>query len=254
MTTLRHRGLNPPGGLWRHAAGASLAIAGLAAVSLMPAGCAESGFGESLLEPRQRVRSAAEPDVPAGGIHVPAGTPMAVADATRFSTGDAASQSTADRAGTAHASASLTGIGDGWAEFTLGHVLPAGRSSAQNVLARVSVEYTYEMQAPEGSTAAAGLTGEVALKVVVMDSQRRIIRKQLLTQASDDDGSARWSGRQQVEFDLSLAPDRAYHFIIAGRTQMTREVPSRSAESDAMPAEAALSVSAATIDIVPSDP
>ncbi|RJP39718.1 MAG: hypothetical protein C4547_03395 [Phycisphaerales bacterium] len=225
----------------------------LASVVLLAAGCSEGDFGESLLEPRQTAATASAPSVPAGGVHVPAAAPLTVADSSRFSTGDATAESAAQPSGAAHASASLAGIGDGWSEFTLGHVVAAGRAAAQDVGVTFTVDYDYELQAPESNVAAARLTGQVTFKVVVLDSQRRILRRQVIADAIDDDGSVRNAGREQIEFDLTLAPGRAYHFIIAGRTQMTRQVGNSDAGPTDAPASATLRVTSASIDIVPRD-
>lgn len=181
--------------------------------------CSSSRFGEVLLTSAPGAgESAALREITLPASFPGSGT-FNLHNAQRFSSGGASAEANVDRAGAARATVSLHETGEGWAEFELGQVIPAGAtSSALPVIAAVKLDSEYELTAKDASNPSP--SGKLTLKVVILDSQRRVVKRQTLTEVELGQAAPRGSGRFERTFEFSLEPSLSYQILVAGRVEL----------------------------------
>ncbi len=201
----------------RASIGRQLAIS--AAMLTCIGACSSNRFGEVLLTaspgggdstaPREITLPAAFPGAGTFNLH----------NAQRFSSGGATAEATVDRAGSARAAVALRETGEGWAEFELGQVIPAGATSSPlPIVAAVKLDSEYELSAKAADDPAPA--GKVALKIVILDSQRRVVKRQALTEVELGQSAPRGSGRFERTFEFTLEPTLSYQILVAGRVEL----------------------------------
>ena len=207
---------------------------------LSHAGCSSAEFGETINladgkhHTLDRGISADQP------LSLPAELPFNVVDSQRHSEGTCAADSTASADGRALCKAAGGNGGNGWAEFQLGAVLSNDTGGNLDVTVKFDVGYRFTSSAttPDKPTLAA-----YALKVFIQDSSDHMLRKQLLVEADSRQGPQEWSGKESPSFDVTLEANKAYHFILAARTDVTTD--------EATEASAKINVDSLTITIHP---
>jgi hypothetical protein len=55
----------------------------------------------------------------------------------------------------------------------------------------------------------------------VRDSNQRLIKEMTLTQEARATGPQTWSGRTSPSFEVTMEPELAYYFVLAGRVAVT---------------------------------
>ena len=197
--------------------GLGILAAGVLAATVSAAGGCSGGadFGESITVPQ--TRHTAVDDILAAGrtLCLPADVPFNVADAQRYAQGDAVAESSADAAGRARCTASAKAGGKAWAELQLGHVLTCRGDQPLEATVTFTVTYGYRtgLQASTGVAA----PDTFALKVYIMDSNRRLLKRMMLAELEPAKGPTAWTGTQSPAFDVTFAPGLAYHLVLAGR-------------------------------------
>lgn len=203
-------------GHWLQRRGLHLGFVG--SIALASSACTDNrDFGESVAIP-QSIRHSVGPALgPSRAIHLPDDFPFNVVDTQRQSSGQATATSSASSSGRARCSADASTGGSAVAEFQIGHVLTYDATERLAATVTFNVAYRCSIQ----HDGAAFSAEPVQLKVYVMDSQRRILGKAFLTGTAADRLPERWTGSQSHAFDLAIRPDLAYHFIVAGRVQVS---------------------------------
>ncbi|MFH0980325.1 MAG: hypothetical protein V2A79_02150 [Planctomycetota bacterium] len=185
---------------------------------LAAGGCGGAEFGESIMVPQERHTAIDDTFGPGQTLRLPAEAPFNVADAQRFSQGKSTAESSATAAGRARCSAQAGADGKAWAEFQLGHVLT--NRTDQPIQATVTFNVTYGYRMNAGMSARAATADKCALKIYIMDSNRRVVKRMLLADLDPAKGPVAWTGTQTPAFDLTLEPRLAYHFVVAGRVEL----------------------------------
>jgi hypothetical protein len=140
-------------------------------------------------------------------------------DAQRASTGDAEASSQAKPDGTAMCSVGAKAGGTAWAEFQLGECLDNRAKDKPLVRARFDVVYAYEDSSSD--PAATGSASQAALKIYIKDSRERVVRKLDLIGIETEQGPAKGRKQEICEFAFEMEPDLVYHYVLAGRTEVT---------------------------------
>lgn len=219
MTSVQMRVVNvarPPAGQgWAAATRLLMAGACLAAATV---GCGGADFGEDVSLPQSRVhRLAATATTGPWSLKLPGEAGFNVTDTQRRSEGSASASSTASARGEASCAADASTGGAGSAEFQLGQVVSYDGDSPMP--ATVSFDVAYECRL-EHDAPRFGVE-PVALKVYVMDSDRRMLAKMMLVEGGAAGLADRWSGSQSPSFDVTFEPGLAYHLIVAGRVEVS---------------------------------
>ena len=194
-------------------------------------GCSSGGFGESVSLPQERHASLVDDFAAGQRLALPQDVPFNLHDSQRSATAAGQAESSAEPAGRANCRALADDVGTATAEFQLGHVLDNRGQGPLNVTARFAVDYACRVEAdPDDRSKPADKLG---LRVFIRDSDRRVLERSMLTQASDATGSRDWTGRESHAFDVVLEPGLAYYFVLAGRVSVTgTEVSAASAQID----------------------
>jgi len=179
-------------------------------------------FGESLSVPQDRHTKVDDVFGAGKTLRIPADVPFNVTDAQRFSSGQAEAKSSAEAGGKAECSAGAGPDGNAWAEFQLGHVLSHRGDKPYETTVTFSATYGYQMG---GELSAGSATPDkFALKVYIMDSNRRVLKRMMLAELDLVKGPTTWTGTQSPAFDLTLEPGLAYHLVMAGRIEVSSDV------------------------------
>ncbi|MHC4090219.1 MAG: hypothetical protein ACYSVY_08065 [Planctomycetota bacterium] len=222
--------------------GKCLAAAVLCTVlGLVSPGCSKVEFGESVSLPQEQHGSLLDDFAAGQPIELPSQTTFNLFDSQRASTGAGQADSSADPSGTAHCLALADAIGTAGAEFQLGHVLDNRGEGPLTVTVRFDVEYECRLQGNPTDTSKP--EDQLGLRVFVRDSDKRVLKSMMLTDAGSLDGPNSWSGRQSPAFDVTLEPGLAHYFVLAGR------VTSTGTETSA--ASARIDVRSLKIDLTP---
>lgn len=183
------------------------------------AGCSGGGgFGESVrFAARDQTRV---DDVIRRGerLVLPDAMPFAVVETQRASTGDAVAESTASPAGGARCHARLEKTGTASAEFQVGHILHNAETAPLDVTITCDCEFAYELQ--RGEEAAPDF---LSLKFYLKDSNRSVLRREVFVAPEGDLGAARHASHESLSFNVTLAPNRAYQLVLAGRVAVEAE-------------------------------
>jgi hypothetical protein len=217
-----------------------VAMAGCAGV-LLAAGCGGADFGESVTVPQEKHTQVDDAFGAGRTLRLPAEVPFNVTDAQRFSSGDAAAESSTDASGKARCAARAGAGGKAWAEFQLGHVLANRGAKPFAATVTFNVAYAYRVNGETSSQPAT--PDKFALKVYVMDSNRRMLKRMMLAELEPSKGPAVWDGTQTPAFDVTFEPGLAYHLVLAARAEVSGD-PERSPSAE-------LEVRSLAVDIVP---
>ncbi len=212
-----------------------------ALVILSATGCSNSAdFGKSVTVPKAR-HTRIDTLFEAGrALRLPDDMPFNLADAQRFSQGDAAAESTADPSGTAGCSASARAGGNAWAEFQLGQVLTNTSDQPFECTVTFNITYGYRTEAGMGTSQAT--PNMFALKIHIMDSNQRVLKQMMLAELEPAKGPTAWAGTQTPTFDVTFEPHQAYHLVLAARVQVAgseKGTPSAHAEIKSLGIEVA---------------
>ena len=220
----------------KHYAVCPMVVAGVLALA---GGCGGGGFGESVSVPRQRQTTIDAGFTPGKHVIVPREVAFNLADAQRNSTGSGRSESFATEEGTAGCSAAVADTGEAWAEFQLGHVVHNNGAEPIEAAVLFDCEYDYRVCGPNLASPAAEM---VALKLYIQDSDKLILRKEMLVDQAGKQGADQHSGRESPSFNITMQPGLAYHLVLAGRVEVV-------AREDLPPLEARINVKKLTIEI-----
>jgi hypothetical protein len=193
-------------------------VAVLAAASGLAGGCSSAGgFGES-------VRFSASAQTPIDEVLsrgerlvIPKNMPFAITDAQRQSEGSGASESSAGGDGKAQCRASVEDVGTASAGFQLGHLIFNGEDQPLEVAVTVDCAFAYGTGGNRSDTFAPETIG---LKFYVKDSNRSVLRKQMLVAPEGVLGATAYNGRERATFEVTLQPQLAYQFILAGHVEV----------------------------------
>lgn len=175
-------------------------------------------FGESISIPQEQ--HARVGDVLGAGkaLRLPADAPFNITDAQRFSKGDAAAEASVDPSGNAACSAKAGADGSAWAEFELGHVLRNHGDQPLDVTVTFNVACAYRGDGQVSTLLAK--SNQFALKVFIVDSDRRVLNRMMLAQPNPSRGPTTWTGTETPTFDTTFEPGLAYHLVLAGRVEV----------------------------------
>jgi hypothetical protein len=210
----------------------------VAGVLALAGGCGD-GFGESVSVPRQRQTAIDAGFRPGKPLVVPREAAFNVADAQRHSTGSGRSESFATEEGTAGCTAAVADTGEAWAEFQLGHVVHNNGAEPIEAAVLFDCEYDYRVSGPTPVSLNAGM---VALKLYIQDSNKLMLRKEMLIDQEGEQGADQRSGRDSPSFNITMQPGLAYHLVLAGRVEVA-------AGEDLLPLEARIDVKKLTIEM-----
>jgi len=197
------------------------------AALLLP-GCSQTEFGESVNLPAEKHASLVDDFAAGKPLVLPADTGFNLWDSQRQAAGAGRAESEADASGTARCGATAEGAGTAVAEFQLGHVLDNRSGGPLPVTVRFDVDYECRLSGTPGPDPAKP-EDELGLRVFVRDSNRRVLKSMTLTDASSRLGPDTWKGQQSPAFDVTLEPDLAYYFVLAGRVAVTGTEDAKSA-------------------------
>ena len=214
-------------------------VAGVVTLCVWCGGCGGGGFGESVSVPRQQQTVVDSGFSPGKSLVLPQGAAFNVADAQRHSSGTGKAESFAKEDGVAGCAASVSGAGEAWAEFQVGHVVFNEGQEAVSAAVLFDCEYEYTISGPQ---AASPVAAAVALKLFIQDSNKTILRKEMLVDRSGKQGADRRSGRGSPSFNITMKPGLAYHLVLAGRVSLT-------GSDGALPVEAKIDVKKLTVEI-----
>ncbi len=172
-------------------------------------------FGEKMAPQKSARLAAANAWALQGVLRLPGSRPFNVADTQRKSDGPGVAESTADSTGKGSCLADASAGGKAEAEFQIGHVFAYQGSSAMRAKVTFNVQYQCEL---DNYTPRFGAI-PLGLKVYVMDSNRRLLAKQMLAEADPDRTPTGWDGEQTQTFDVTFEPQTAYHLVVAGRVE-----------------------------------
>jgi len=198
----------------------NLVVAAAATWALIPSGCSQAEFGESVNLPAGKHASLVDDFAAGKPLVLPANTGFNLWDSQRQAAAAGRAESAADPAGTARCQATVSGTGTAQAEFQLGHVLDNRSGEPLAVTVRFEVDYECSLTGTTGSDPAKP-EDELGLRVFVRDSNRRVLKSMTLTDAHSRLGPDTWKGQQSPAFDVTLEPDLAYYFVLAGRVAVT---------------------------------
>ena len=183
------------------------------------AGCSGAQFGEAVALSRETHASLVDDFAAGKPLALPQDLAFNLYDSQRSATAGGRAESTADPAGRAQCQASAEEVGTATAEFQLGHVLDNRGQGPLEVTARFVVDYACRVRCdPQDRSKPAD---ELGLRIFVRDSNKRLLDKHMLTEASEAGGTRDWTGRETHAFDLTLEPGLAYYFVVAGRVSVT---------------------------------
>ncbi len=186
--------------------------------SLLLAGCGGSGFGESVTLPQARTHRI-DGGLKAGqAILFPVDVPFNVADAQRYSTGNAEASSTASDGGSASCRVATTGGGSAWAEFQVGQVVYNATDAPLPVDILFDCQYEYSLAEPPSDPTP---TPTLGLKLLVQDSNRRILKQSTLVDASGTLSAELYNGRESPSYAIVLEPHLAYNLLAAARAEVS---------------------------------
>lgn len=215
-------------------------LTGAVLLSVLPFGCSGGGFGEAV---RFSVRETAKADalISAGErVHFPNDEPFSVANAQRHSQGSGRADSQASPDGKARCSAAIAGMGEATGEFQLGHIIFNAQDQPLPVTVAFDCAYHYQ-----SSRSATGKVPEsIGLKFYVKDSNRHVLRRDVLVAPDGVLGATEHSSRQAASFDLTLQPGLAYQLILAGIVRTAEETEPTELEAAVEVQEFSITVSA----------
>ncbi|MCC7291661.1 MAG: hypothetical protein IT449_06340 [Phycisphaerales bacterium] len=193
---------------------------GTSALVLVCSGaCSSSRFGEELLAPPRQSSEASSPTEFLLPASFPGSGGFNLFHAKSSEEGGASATAIVDRTGSARAEVTLHETGEGSAEFELGQIIPAAAtSSSSSVVAAVKLDSAYELSA--NSMADPSPAGKLALKIVILDSQRRVVKRQTLTEVELGQAAPRGAGRFERTFEFTLEPTLSYQILVAGRVEL----------------------------------
>lgn len=194
--------------------------AGLLTVGLLVAGsgCGGGEFGEKINVPVDQQVKLESPFAEGKAVRYPAEREFNVADAQRSSTGQGTADSWAKSDGTAKSEVAAPKIGTAEAEFQVGQVVHAPSDEAMKVTAIFNVDYECFLDTDLTDTTKP--LDSLALKVYVRDSAGNVEYRQMLANAGASPGVTTLAGRDRPSVDITMQPNRAYHFVLAGRLEI----------------------------------
>lgn len=215
--------------------------------ALAAAGCGGQ-FGESVSVPQTKEHRLAGGFAGGGRLSVPGDLQLVIADAQRHSTGTARSESAAAATGEASCSAAADADGEAWAEFQLGHVLHNDSDQSIEATVTFDVEYEYAISTRQ-SIKPGPPPAQLALKLYIRDSNKKILHRLMLAEQSDRLGAQQFAGRQSPTFTVTLEPHLAYQLVLAGRTEVAIK-PDGDDTAAAEPLSARIEVKRLGIEVV----
>ena len=214
---------------------------GALAAVLLIAGCGGAEFGETVTVPQEKHTPVDEAFLGGKALHFPADKPFNVTDFQRYASGDADATASTEASGKAKCTAHAGAGGSAWSEFELGQVLTQRGTKPFEATVTFNVAYSYRMAGE--MSARTGSPDKFGLKVYIMDSNRRVLKRMMLAELDATKGPTAWSGTQAPAFDVTLEPGLAYHLVLAARMDVSGD------ENRAPAAE--IDVKSLTIDVVP---
>ncbi len=205
-------------------------------------GCGgKDDFGENIRLSADRHREFARSSPAGRSFKLSDDSTFNVYDTHRESSGLAEALAHADLSGHAKCHADATRGGSATAEFQVGHVLRYTDDEPFEVDVSFQVDYECLINhAPDIRT-----PPSLVLKAYLMDSNRRMLGKIILTQIDKDRLPTKWAGVESPSFRVTLQPQTAYHLIVAGRAEAV------SSGDGAGPA-ASIELKSLRIDVTPS--
>jgi len=209
-----------------------MALTGL--TGLLAVGCggaADLGFRGTL--PAERRHKVEAVLAPGKSLTFPADKPLNVHDKLSAQTpgpdGQARGEARADETGQANCTASADSGGTAWGRFQIGHCLDnrSGAALLADVEFAVEYEVAADCKAPSatggGATPARGadpLEAVVTLRVIVKDSNEKVLRTMALAEVNNDLGRVGKKGVETPRFTFEMQPDLAYTLALVGESRV----------------------------------
>lgn len=190
------------------------ALALLLAAPALLSGCAAGGAGSELsAKPTPRGIGQAQ----GVKLSLPADEPFSIVLAPTQQApgldGTAEGRASADKAGSAGASAKVGNVGSAAGTFQLGHAFRNDTAQQIDLSVSVAVTYAYHVSAdPAVPTPQA----QVNLNIFARDGRGRLLRTVPLVSLTSQDGAASSRDQRDVQFSLTLGPRDEVSVFLAG--------------------------------------
>lgn len=204
--------------LWSGAA-TFVTVAAVAALAVM-VGCAGRDFGEDELVMGREGQIPPADVLAKGALHLPQDAPFNFTDTQRHEEGGGLAESSVEADGRARLLAEVKGEGEAWAQFRLGHILPAGRAGPMEARVHFNVKYHDDTNRAWESAPTSDLMGRLVLKAYILDSALNMIGREALTDVNPFLAPESRLAEVTPIFRFKMEPDRAYHIMLSGRIEL----------------------------------
>jgi hypothetical protein len=172
---------------------------------------------------------------PAGApLNLPADRPYNIhikqGQLNKGSNGDARSDATATPEGAASASAQADNGGSANAEFKIGHRIDNNTDKVQTMAVRVNLQLQQAAKADEVPLPAT--LAKADLRLIVVDTHKRVVTSTVLVQATTDDAVAESASiPQERNLTARLEPGESYDVVLYGKVEAAAGERQKSAAS-----------------------